>query len=543
MEQNNSTITIDVARLNRPLATLHARNRISLFCMVLAASFTALASVPIEWVATPRNPAPATFERRHGETLDFRCTLAGFGELPFADTSDIRLWYQTNGMGQSWWSVPASFSSNVLFATFQPQDDPGTDRISLFFGAPSNAYISANLRLLPSPGFIPNLLPPPDVISWHTALEEIRSEIVSATNHVLAEALSADMTTNDVCNIVTNEVESWSFIPPSVLISGDWKQIYGVYDEGLEVWNFYAGSVEYDLGMGAPLGVTTITADVSTDLGEITVVGTASFKNALGLARLVDLPPLTNSLPATYQSKAAMTNYYTIAESRSNLLTRAEAEAGYTEWICDPPLPDGVELRWFDNGEGDTGWAPKNSSGDFIGNYHGTTNSVDLWWDNMEWDGRYSFRATRHLITPTKTSQLINDGDGRNEFVTAAITNGCLPKTGGTIYDDYEGIGKLEIGVDGTTGRLDIKGDFATLNVGGSGVQGGVVVANIGGLGTPSTLTVGGTNVMDYIASNNGLILSLSNKVAQLEAMLSGLENALHFINTGTNLLNNGSIP
>ncbi|MBO7621807.1 MAG: hypothetical protein J6T06_14950, partial [Victivallales bacterium] len=159
MEQNNSTITIDVARLNRPLATLHARNRISLFCMVLAASFTALASVPIEWVATPRNPAPATFERRHGETLDFRCTLAGFGELPFADTSDIRLWYQTNGMGQSWWSVPASFSSNVLFATFQPQDDPGTDRISLFFGAPSNAYISANLRLLPSPGFIPNLLP------------------------------------------------------------------------------------------------------------------------------------------------------------------------------------------------------------------------------------------------------------------------------------------------------------------------------------------------------------------------------------------------
>ena len=41
--------------------------------------FTASAAVPLEWTVHPRNPAPAAFDRHHGETLDFRCTFAGFG--------------------------------------------------------------------------------------------------------------------------------------------------------------------------------------------------------------------------------------------------------------------------------------------------------------------------------------------------------------------------------------------------------------------------------------------------------------------------------
>ena len=124
--------------------------------------FAAIAAVPLAWDARPGNPAPASFDRYHGEALEFRCTFRGFGELPFAPGADIRLWYQTNGMGAAWWSAPATIQSNVLSATWSPDLDPGSDRVSLFFGAPSNAYASAVLRLRHSPGFAPGTMPDPE---------------------------------------------------------------------------------------------------------------------------------------------------------------------------------------------------------------------------------------------------------------------------------------------------------------------------------------------------------------------------------------------
>ena len=123
------------------------------------------ASVPLAWDVRPGQPAPVMFDRYHGETLSFSATFRGFGELPFSPGADIRLWYQTNGMGRAWWSVPATVSSNVLSATWSPALDPGADRVSLFFGAPSNAYAAAVLRLRHSPGFAPGAMPAPE--SFH----------------------------------------------------------------------------------------------------------------------------------------------------------------------------------------------------------------------------------------------------------------------------------------------------------------------------------------------------------------------------------------
>ena len=170
----------------------------------LAATLTALAGVPLEWSVTPDTIAPLTVYRLHGETLNFSCRFKGFGELPFAQGADIRLWYQTNGMGRTWWSVPATVSSNVLSATFAPQDDPGVDRLALFFGAPSNVYASAVLRLRPSPGFTPNALPPPDVISWTTELASVRALIdYSPSNAALVATIEASA--RPVTRIVTED--------------------------------------------------------------------------------------------------------------------------------------------------------------------------------------------------------------------------------------------------------------------------------------------------------------------------------------------------
>ena len=172
----------------------------------------AIAAVPLAWDARPGTPAPASFDRFHGETLEFRCTFRGFGELPFAAGADVRLWYQTNGMGAAWWSAPATIRSNVLSAVWSPEMDPGAERVSLFFGAPSNAYASAVLRLRHSPGFAPGAMPDP--IAFHesdpvfsawlatytppdTSLEPATNYTDRATNEVLRSALRADESKRD----------------------------------------------------------------------------------------------------------------------------------------------------------------------------------------------------------------------------------------------------------------------------------------------------------------------------------------------------------
>ena len=120
------------------------------------------AGVPLAWEVRPGQPAPVMFDRYHGETLAFSATFRGFGELPFGQDADVRLWYQTNGMGSAWWSAPATIRSNILSAVWSPALDPGAERVSLFFGAPSNAYAAAVLRLRHSPGFAPGAMPDPE---------------------------------------------------------------------------------------------------------------------------------------------------------------------------------------------------------------------------------------------------------------------------------------------------------------------------------------------------------------------------------------------
>ena len=151
--------------LCKPLATALA---------ILNSPFSILnssAAVPLEWTARPGETAPAQFTRHHGETLELRCRFAGFGDQPFSQGADIRLWYQTNGMSSAWWSVPAQAASNTLSAVFAPESDPGADLVRLFFGAPSNVFASAVLRLTHSPGFAPASLPLPTPVLDFAAVE------------------------------------------------------------------------------------------------------------------------------------------------------------------------------------------------------------------------------------------------------------------------------------------------------------------------------------------------------------------------------------
>lgn len=129
------------------------------------AAAAATAAVPLEWIADVERPSPAPLPVMRGETVDLHAVLVRRGR-PFDPAADSATFYwQTNGMGDAWWSAPAAVSSNVLSATFTPAMDPGAPLVSAFIGTAGEdgrAYRAlATLRILHAPGAVPNELPLP----------------------------------------------------------------------------------------------------------------------------------------------------------------------------------------------------------------------------------------------------------------------------------------------------------------------------------------------------------------------------------------------
>ena len=145
-----------------------------MICCFLATA--AHAAVPVVWTNTPAATQPYPIKPvPHGSTVDLAVTLKGYTTPPIADGADVRLWFQTNGMGSAWWSAPATLDGDTITATFGAEQDTGADRVALFFGAPSNVFASAILRLTHSPGFTPNVRPPPVARLDFSALEVLNA--------------------------------------------------------------------------------------------------------------------------------------------------------------------------------------------------------------------------------------------------------------------------------------------------------------------------------------------------------------------------------
>lgn len=310
----------------------------SMMCALSSVVLSSLiAAEPLCWERTPNRPAPAQFDVFHGESIDFRCTFVGFGSLPFAGASDVRLWYQTNGMGAAWWSIPATVSSNALSATFTPDLDPGAERLTVFFGAPSNAYAAAQVRFRNSPGATPNDLQPPSVLDWQAELAAATNDLFKSfaptitntytkaeTDARIAELAPLGITTNDVCSIVT-ATGNWEWTGPGTYIasaselpaegSADGEIYFTVSDitwiddtPGSEHWDAFitmwqwiyeAGELTWatssDWGQDHSHGedADELTFDVNFPAGDLTF--TARKQNALGLARLTDIAPTVSN--------------------------------------------------------------------------------------------------------------------------------------------------------------------------------------------------------------------------------------------------------
>lgn len=276
--------------------------------------------VPLEWTRRPDSTTPANFTAHRGETLEFRCTFRGFGELPFGDGGDVRLYFQTNGMGEAWWSAPAMVSSNEARAVWGPEMDVGASRWVFFFGTPGVVYSSAIVRLVPSPGFTPGILPPPAVFTDAVA--------AIVTNTVLApyagEWRVTDINEDYVLSIIdVNGADAG--VGGIVLDSHLEKHCENIdYESNIKTYH-----VPYRRKVGISLGALWAMATVSPN--DTVIVfnerDTKEFmislekipsqpRNALGLATLKDLEGISPTVPPS------ITNDIEKLKSESTLVYR-----------------------------------------------------------------------------------------------------------------------------------------------------------------------------------------------------------------------------
>ena len=306
------------------------------FCIV----HSAFAAVPVAWTNSPGMPPYPVKPVPHGVPVDFRVTLKGYTSPLIAPGADLHLWYQTNGMGRLWWPAPAALEGDAIVASFGPAQDTGADRVSLFFGAPSNVFASAVLRLTHSPGFAPNVLPPPE----QAAFEETDPTV---PDWAKAQTPPQTMTTNDVCGVVTNEVPApgeftaWKIASPYeelpsglAVVWGDWPGKPNYSDPYTGWYLEYNGAPNDSMALPAAEDINA-THLYSAGDGGYGVVATRQriTQNALGLARLIDLPPLTNGIPDA-AARAVYDVHDLMWDATESILYWHKIRQGHDEYIA-----------------------------------------------------------------------------------------------------------------------------------------------------------------------------------------------------------------
>jgi|GEM_PF-3972492 len=186
----------------------HGRALRIMVCVCAAAGLRA--QVPVRWIAETSRPVPQSVGVWQGETLAFEPTFTAYGEpLAFGADTEVRLYWQTNGMASAWWSVPGETSAvpGRVRAVWGPTNDAGAAAYSFFLGVGGGGgrmyRASGTMRVNASPGFNPASLPPPS--AYPTLAAELAPLVapllpgglattgdVAAVSNALAGALQAE---------------------------------------------------------------------------------------------------------------------------------------------------------------------------------------------------------------------------------------------------------------------------------------------------------------------------------------------------------------
>lgn len=198
------------------------KNVLTTLAAALLAALNAL-SITVEWEVDAERARSETISAYHGETL----TLApDFGDTNI--TASV-IYYQTNGMGSAWWSTDS--------LVFHPTNDIGAASYRFFVAAEDAAgrvyRANGTLRLLDSPGFVPNALPLPVEVLDFSAVE-----VANAPYFTKAETAGyVAAATNAIPPFVANEIAAaTNALAASIVIPETPPQRWSRPD----AWSFHA---------------------------------------------------------------------------------------------------------------------------------------------------------------------------------------------------------------------------------------------------------------------------------------------------------------
>lgn len=137
-----------------PISSSNSNWKLATLLLATLATMATFAKT-FDWRITGNDTQAAQFAAYHGETVRFNLIFSGAASNCTAAAA--RIYYQTNGMDQAWWPTDG--------LTFAPTNDVGAAAYRFFVRAQDDLGVNytANgiLRMLPSPGFVPNQLPLP----------------------------------------------------------------------------------------------------------------------------------------------------------------------------------------------------------------------------------------------------------------------------------------------------------------------------------------------------------------------------------------------
>ena len=320
----------------------------------------------------------------------------------------------------------------------------------------------------------------------------------------------------------------WVLYPPYVRLEfkdGSWIPYSEEVQEGVAKGDSDSVSLSWTAGAGANIDITA-TRRLVTPTKTSQLVNNGS--NGVPFATVNDIPKAIDVVaPSTNAIDGA---------AADAIKTGTALYTGFTIWSLSG-LPTGYDgyIEGYDSSLGWTMvcWPVDDEASPLWFHAQGDEDSLNLEFSNVE---GASVTASRNLVTPKKTSQLINNGeDGTNKFATVDMISGVLVtnqygvvKIGGNGLkidsDTYDSV-ILEVGpgfaADNTNtirvlggyngGRIEINGN--------QNVKDAVVIS--GGRSTVGgppfygpEILINGTNIFDTAQSNaiNAVVTMISNK-------------------------------
>jgi hypothetical protein len=170
------------------------RHLAAILCCACALG-AAAAPPTIRWYADTERPAAQEIPVWQGETVRLVPTFREQSTAVDLAGGTFSLYWQTNGMGVSWWSVPAAAgSTGEVVATWSPTNDIGAARYTFFIASTSASGTSyrAHGRLLmrAAPGATPSILAAPTTLT-DALVTLLLSGPLGSTSNLLDAAAAA----------------------------------------------------------------------------------------------------------------------------------------------------------------------------------------------------------------------------------------------------------------------------------------------------------------------------------------------------------------